>query len=392
MDVKTNLGELLATLNANYVRAAYDEGTNFSTWLDKKYPKEKPTDLDAFERLLKLSGIRVNSDPESGVWADTYDKFEATEATRTLATEWFQRKWRSVSLRAAPYLSQDDVLGTIGNPWTDVPGYRTQSRVAPAIPLASLIALTTGIGNDAYRAYFLTPSTAADYRMTRVTETAEIPRVKITGAQQTVRLYKYGVAIEESYEAMRRQRIDKIGFWIGQLAAQTETDKVATVIDVLVNGDGNTNSATSYNLTTLDSDTTANNLTVKAWLAFKMKFTSPYMGMVALAQEDIALKMLLLNSGSANLPLATVPYVTNFLPINPGLSDGTRLGWTSDAPANKILLVDPRFGVERVYETGANISEVERFITRQTTIMTMTEVEGYAILDKSAAKIMAVNA
>jgi hypothetical protein len=165
---------------------------------------------------------------------------------------------------------------------------------------------------------------------------------------------------------------------------------------MMVNGDGNANTAaTNYNLTALDSSASAGTLTLKAWLAFKMKFVAPYAMTSALAQEAVALQMQLLSTGNANIPLVMVQGASNlgsFKQMNPGLADGVALGWTADAPTLKIVAFDNRFAVERVTEIGGNITEVEKFVSRQTQGLFMTEVEGYDIFNQDAVKTLNVNA
>ena len=205
----------------------------------------------------------------------------------------------------------------------------------------------------------------------RVAEGAELPRAKLVGSEHTIRLYKYGRILEITYEAMRRMRIDMAALHVQRIAIQSQIDKLATIIDVLVNGDGNAGTAaTSYNLTTLDSAAVAGTLTLKGYLAWKLKFINPYTLTTALAQDAMALQLMLLNTGSANIPLVTIQQPSGFgqfTPINPELGDNVRLGITADAPASKILGFDDRFAVERVTEIGANIQEVLRWSERQTT-------------------------
>ncbi len=110
--------------------------------------------------------------------------------------------------------------------------------------------------------------------------------------------------------------------------------------------------------------------------------------------EDVALDLALLDTGSANIPLVRTNLGglgTALTPIN-AFSDGVRYGWTDQAPALKIVAYDRRFALEYLIETGSEISEMERFITNQTQIMTMTEVNGFATLDANAVKILDVNA
>ena len=228
-------------------------------------------------------------------------------------------------------------------------------------------------------------------------ESATIPLAKIVGSDRTITLKKYGRAIEASYESLRRVRVDKLARFIQLMSVQSEVDKVAAVISVLVNGDGNSGTTpTSYNLTTLDSGASAGTLTLKGWIAYKMKFTNPYIVTTALMQDSIALQLALLDSGSANIPLVNIAggagaLGTGLRPIN-RFADNVGYGWTSDAPANKIVGFDNRMAIERVTEIGSEISEMERFVLEQTQVMTMSEVEGYAVMDANATNVLTVNA
>jgi len=394
MDVqsKPRAQELLRQMGPGMYREAYGRGMSLSAWLEKQDPSEEYKDgLDAFSRLLKVAGIRTNSIPELGVWADLFEAFDGNDNTRNLVPEWVARQWRRAAtgrdvLTRGVYTSQDAIPGAWSAPYVEASQARAQ-QIAPAIPLARLVAITTPINSDAYRAFYLTDTTA-QMRTARVEEFTEFPRAKLTGGDNTVRLYKYGRALEASYEVLRRQRIDRIALHLARMAVQNETDKVATAIDVLVNGDGNSNTAaTTYNLTTLDTATTASNLTWKAWLAFEMQFAAPYICQVALAQEAVALAVRLLNYGTANnlLPM------TKFPTINPD-GGNVALGWTADAPANKIVGIDTRFALEHVVEIGADIQEIERWATRQVQILTMSEVEGFAVFDQKATKVLVYNA
>lgn len=381
---------------ANVYRAAYKEGKNLSVYLEERDPSDQYNDgLDAFQRLLKVAGVRTRGYSHTGMAASTWEEVYQNPQTRALLPEWMARQWRSVQ-KGKPYStrdiyqSQDEVPGSWANPWTDASGARWDLRIAPQIPIDSLIALTTGINGDAYRAYYLT-NNATQQGMTRVAEGAELPRVKLTGGEQTVRLYKYGRALEATYEQLRRQQLDKISLHIQRMAVQAEIDKLETVVTTLISGDGNNGTAaTEYDISTIDSGWTSG-LTLRGWLGFKMKFVSPYMGMIALAREATVLDAMLLNVGSANVPLVTIATPSGFgyfSAINEGLADNVRIGWTDTVPANKMLVFDPRFALERVVEIGGDVSEVERFTLNQTETLTISEVEGYAIMDSNAALVL----
>jgi hypothetical protein len=227
--------------------------------------------------------------------------------------------------------------------------------------------------------------------MVRVTEGAEIPGAKLVGGDVVIPLYKYGRKMTTTYEQMRRMRIDTVAIHIQRLAVQAEIDKLAAIMDVFVNGDGNSNTAaTSYDLTSLDPNTTANNLTEVAWLTFKAKFLNPYLLDTVLGQESPIVKLQVLDLGTANIPHVMLPagLFGSLRPINPQLGSGQAFGLTADAPANKLLGFDTRMGIEQVTEIGATIQEVQRFVTNQTEALTMTETEGYRVIDQNANKIL----
>lgn len=354
--------------------------------------------LDAFDRLMKERGIVTNSDWNAGYYASNAGMFMRSSTDKMLFAEFCNRNWRKVATMSieerATLLSDDATVGSWARPWFDAQTPRYSQQVVAPIPLSELVAMTTPIDSDAYRATYLTYS-ATNLRQYRVGEGAEIPIANLASADQSVRLYKFGRGLRATYEELRRIRVDKLATYIMWLSIQAEIDKVAAAIDVIVNGDGNNNAATSYNLTTLDSGTTASNPTLKAWQALKMKFNQPYTMTTAVMQDTIALQIALLNSGSANIPLvmagAQGGLGTALTPINQ-FSDGVRYGWTSDAPANKIVAIDRGRCLEHVVETGSEIAEQERYVTNQTQVMVMSQVEGFAILDANASKVMAVNA
>lgn len=391
--------ELYQRLNENpldIMKDAYKRGVNVSGYLEQLSPSDKGDRLDTFGRLLREAGIVTRSDPAAGYWASRADTFLTGPGNRALLSEFFARKWRQVAFanpqQRAIYLSGDDVPGSWQRPYAEAQAARWDTQLAPAIPLAELVGMTTPIDGQDYRSFYMTYDATA-LRKFRVGESAEIPIATLADAEHTINLKKYGRGLRASYEQMRRMRVDKLAMQIAFMAIQSEVDKVAAAIYVLINGDGNSNSASNYNLTTLDSDTVAGTLTVKAWLSWKMKWANPYMVTTALMQEADALKLLLLNIGSANVRLDGLNLggmTQSITPINM-TSDGVRYGWTSDATANKILGFDRRVTLENVVEIGGVVDEMERFITNQTQVMTMTEVQGFAIMDNNQ-KTLTLNA
>lgn len=393
--------ELLGQMaNGALYRKAYEQGMPLSSFLEREDPSDPKDTLDAFGRMMKAAGIVTRSDPANGYYADRFDAFDKDENTRALVPEFFRRVWLRAAHptrtdRSAVYGAGDGIVGGVQNPYVDAAAAR-QNQIAPAIPLSEVISITTPIAGDAYRAFYLTTPSAADIRMSRVVEGADLPHFKLTGGDHTIRLHKYGGVLEVTYEQLRRQRIDMVALHIARIAVQAESDKVSDALDVIVNGDGNANTAaTNSNLTSLDAAAVAGTLTLKGWLAWKLLFANPYSLTTAFAQSATALQMLTLNVGSANVPLVNIQGASgfgSFTTINPQLRDSVALGITSDAPSLKIVGIDRRFALEYVTEIGADISEVERWATRQTQMITMSEVDGFAVLEPSALRTLNVNA
>jgi hypothetical protein len=402
-DTKLRPDELFARFGEagpQLYREAYRRGMSLSAYLDSVMETGFNDGLDSFERLLMAGDLVTVSQPEYGRYAERYERFAEDPNARALLPEWFARQYRKVAYQTpqqrAAFLSDDYAAGGWERPYAMADMLRVQKQLQAAIPLAALVGLTTPIDGNVYQAAYLNQTgNESSFRMVRVGESAQIPTMKVSTADRTINLHKYGRTLEASYETLRRQRMDKIALFIQLMAIQAEVDKVATVIDVVVNGDGNANtSAETHNLTTLDSGATAGTLTLKGWLAFQMEFENPYMLGVALATKAIALQVMLLSAGTANHPIVSfgnMP-IGGVTPINQDFAGPVPLGWTSDAPADKIVGWDPRMTIERVFEIGADISEVERFTTKQTQTLTMTETEGYAVMDAGAAHILVVNA
>jgi hypothetical protein len=419
-DVRVNITssspqDLAEKISVDMYRDAMQAGMSLSAWMERLCPSQND-DLrqgnDAFSRVLAAKDVYTRSLPESGIWADTWmDVFEEKPSDRLIGLEWVARRWREAKTSKPVtypgqgqrdlYMSTDYPPGTYARPYIDAAEPRW-TQIAPAIPLDRLVALTTPINGIDYRAVYLQNVNADAKRMVRVGEGTEPPRMKLITTAHQINLFKYGRILESSYEVLRRQRLDRIAMEIALMAIQAEVDKVATVIDIIVNGDGNAGtSAVNYNLTAMDPTASATtptppyNLTVRGWLNFKAQWQNPYQMTTALVQRDTAVALQMLNMGSANVMLTQVQAQAGFGGfdvINPALRDNVALGWTTDALPNKVIGFDARRAIERVVEVGSNIQEVERHATTQTQDLVMTEVEGFDVLDPQATAILTLTA
>lgn len=413
--VRHRLGDLLPQgVNRQLYDAATGRGyANLSDFLEGDHPLEpherivdqRGQPLSVFDHLLYLKQIRSRS--SGGQPASLVEAFGQDDEARALFPEWTRRQWyakRAVQPGTEPpttrapalYLSSDYIVGSIQRPYDEDTTLRA-TQVEPAIPLSEMIARVRGNNGRDYRARRLTQPTAAEIRMLRVAEAAELPKAKILETSSVITLEKYGRALEASYESMRRMPLDDFADYIRLLGVQTEVDQVSAAIDVMTNGDGNpSTAATSYNLTALDSSTTANNLTVAAWIAFLLTWTNPYAMTAVIGQAAAITKLLLLAMPNANLLATALPVSTgiqqSFTPMNTRLAQGQRYGITTDVASGKLLGFDGRFALEHVRENGSQISESDRWITRQTEVLTFSFNEAFAVYINGQAHILNLGA
>jgi hypothetical protein len=386
--------DLFRSFGPNVYRQATEQGVNLSVYLEAQDPSSGYNDgMDAYERLLDVAGVRTVSRPAMGAYASEMEVFAQSPAHRCLLPELIHRTWRAVRFGGSAstrslYTSGDDIPGSSLRPWADSATVGMISPIAPPFSLSDIVAMTTPITGAAYRKVYLN-TTATSTRRRRVVEGTDIPLGKLTTAEHTINLYKYAGGLKSTYEALRRTRIDKVRLWLAQEALRNELDKISEAINTLVSGDGNTTTAADawQAKTDFDSTATGKTLTLKAYWRFKQKFAPVFMMThIVGAEADIA-KLALLNIGSSTVPIyffSTTANPTQRLV----LADGVVAGVTADVPADKLVGIDGRQALERVTEVASNISEIERWAQSQVEILTISEVEAFAVLTQGATKTL----
>lgn len=406
---RINPKDMAKQFGPELVRDATKRGITVSQLLERhdpttEYPKDsEDRQLDAFERVMRAEELITSPIDAIGLQASTWEEATSTSNRRAIMHEFCCRIWRQTAHRPATMtpqtrailLSGDAAINSLLNPYTDDDTIHAK-RLVPPVPLSEIVARTVPISTDGYRSLYITDDFGTDgYRMKRVGEGSGIPTTTLVTGEHTLRIGKFGRALRSTYEQLRRQRIDRIAFIVARMALQAEVDKVSIALGILVSGDGNANTAaTVYANTALDAAASAGTLTLKAWLTFKARFTLGYVMTTVLAQEASTLQLLLLPVNTVNgTPLAFLG-TNNFGDLTAmaqRLAGGVRYGITADAPALDLVAFDNSTALERVVEIGGNVSEVERFIHNQTQLLTMTEVEGYGIIDPNATKVLNIN-
>lgn len=211
--VKTGYKEL--KLTPDIYSDAYTLGHSMSQHLELmdpsyQYKTDEPEGkLDAFERQLLRYGIRTKDDPKRGIQASRGEMFFQSNMpeSRILFPEFLNREARAAAM------AQDDILSAI------------------------VARMETITDQGIYRSLYI-DDTAAQRKTYRAGERGAFPVTKISWSEKTTTLAKFGVALEMSYEFVRRVSLPLISMVIGRIMLEVRVDEISEAINALLLGDG----------------------------------------------------------------------------------------------------------------------------------------------------------
>ena len=332
-------------------KGMYSEaGRSFTKVLEQCDPSEQykgtPLEhLDAFQRQLKRFGIRVK-----GSESDVVAKFFATWESAVLFPEYVARAVRQG-------MEENDIL--------------------PQITAAE-----TRVSGMDYRSIASTPGDEAK-ELKRVEEGAGIPTTSIRTQENLVKLHKRGRMLVASYEAIRFQRLDLFSVTLRQIGAYIARMHLKDAIDVLMNGDGNNNAATSYTIGDDGIGGTKGTLSYDALLGFWSQF-DPYTMNTMLMGSDMMLAMLKLSEFQN--PLTGLNFQGTGTLATPL---GAKLLRTSAMPAGKIIGLDKNYALERICGSEVLV-EYDKLIDRQRERAAITSISGFAKPYQEASKVLSL--
>lgn len=222
----------------------------------------------------------------------------------------------------------------------------------------------------------LSPENKDAVKKARVSEGADLPIAKIKIGEKAISLWKHGRAIETTYEATRRMRIDLFQKHINAIISDIARQGLEDAVDVLVNGDGNKNASTQIADFSTSGGLTSENLVdamidyydANNYAADTMTMSKEYFKKMVGMTFDPTLA----NGASARFTFETPQLGVQNVKI-----------LMADVPQikskNVILLSNKSNSLLRYEENGSNIQESQQFIRNQTNLMTISENSGYAI-------------
>lgn len=330
--------------NIKLEKGLYTTGKSFTEALEELDPSEnyigtELEGLDAYQRQLKRFSIRV-----SGRGSDRVEKFFKTSDSAALFPEYISRAVRQG-------MEENDILQNI-------------------------VATTTDIEALDYRTITSVPS-EDDKKLKVVNEGAFIPETEIKTQENLVRLHKRGRMLVASYEAIRFQRLDLFTVTLRQIGAYIAKSRLKDAVDVLVNGDGNSNAISEAQTAT--PGTLSYGDLVDFWNSF-----DPYTLNAVIASPTMMARLLKLSEfrdAAAGLSFhSTGNLVTPF---------GAKLMKSSAVDTDKLIGLDSTCALELV-QAGGIVTESDKLIDRQLERASITSIAGFAKIYTPASKLLSI--
>lgn len=335
--------ELYKTINID--KSMYNRrGKTFSQVLEELDPstnyKNTPLEkLDAFGRQLKRFDIRV-----SGAQSDMVEKFFQTSSSAALFPE---------------YVSRAIKLGM---------------EYANALP--DITATVTKIDGMDYRSIVSDPDD--DTRSLKVvSEGAFLPQTTIKTQESLVKLLKRGRMLVSTYEALRFQRLDLFTVTLKQIGAYIARTQLSDAVNVLVNGDGNSNAAKVINASA--SGTLKYTDLVRLWTEL-----TPYELNTLLVPTALMEKILAMPEMQDSQ--ATLDFHGTGRMITPM---GAKLIHVPTLDSDKIVGIDKTCALEMV-QAGDVLVDYDKLIDRQLERAAVSVISGFAKLFNDASVVLKV--
>ena len=356
----------LANLTPEIYREAHSQGMTLSMFLELSNPKAEDSNLDAFEQLMKEAGILTKSMPNKNLFASSVEAFYRTDENKVLFPEYVAR--------------------TLVQSMTEYPLYQ------------HLVATRSGINGGVYEASYLDfgdPKNKKALEMRRVVEATDLPQANLKLGKSAIKLYKYGRAVGISYEALRRMSIELFKMHINKIGIEAANNKVAEILDVIKNGDGNDNAAPIITQTSLGA-TSAAKLSREVLVKFLLSFYSAGGCNTVIANEAGFMQVLNVLYPSASEAGITDELLTKGLDLSVSMPQNLVTNFTllynpnieKDGGKEVIYGINKNTAIEEVYELGSTIQEADVNVINQTKAMTISENSGFRKLFVDSAKIL----
>jgi hypothetical protein len=326
--------------NVTLEKEMYDEarqkGLSFTEFLSREV-EPGDEELDAFQKQLKKHKIIVD-----GADISLVEDFYRTYESSVLFPEFINRNVR-IGMEMG----------------------RNQCQIS------DLIATTQQLPGDTYRSIEAAAS-SGEKGAFRVGQRGEFPTTVISTTEKPVSLMKIGHKLEATYEVLRRVQVDLIALHIQLIGRKLRDSVVAWALDVIVNGDGNSNPAPTFSQTGLNYNN---------FVDFDMEWPDYEATVFVGAKAAIAG---ILKLSEFKDPQAGFNYQATGNLISPL---GVVLRKDASVAANSLIGVDRNAALEMLVEAGSQFVEADKVIDKQFEKTVISQVTGFAKIYLAASKV-----
>ena len=324
------------------------EGMSFTQVLESMDPSEnyRGTALegtDAFQRQLKRFGILAK-----GAGSSPVEKFFRTMDSAVLFPEYIARTVRQG-------MEENDLL-------------------------PSIVATTTTIDSMDYRSIW-SDASEEDKKLRDLIEGAAIPETQVKAKEHMISLHKRGRMLVASYEAIRFQKLDLFGVMLRQIGANIQKMQLQDAINVIMDGDGNSNYCQEYVLGNNAAEGKTEPMTYDQLVEFWGKF-DPYTLNTILCNTNTMAAMLKipeLQNPAAGLNFQGTGVM--------GTPLGAKVHRVNVLDDYMLLGLDNRYALEQI-RCGDVLVEYDKLIDRQLERAAITSISGFGKICTGASAMM----
>ena len=347
------------------------EGISLTEYLNREYKDVVAMyngELDAFDIALLSANIRVRENRELGLSSSPLSAFFTTNENRNLFKEFVIRELRQISGKPSIL---NDLVGS-----TRV----IQGDSAKQVILELTDDTATGKSNK------------KNLRKQRIAEGANIPVKTIKLGEMAIKIYKYGIGVSATYEVMRRTTIDMFRKFMELVNLQATYDEVDAVIDILINGDGNSANTKVFKASELGAEGyVSGKIDEKTLITYLIKQNFHIFDTIVVG--DQVLVDLITTLMDKNLTNAANPQLQFSFP---NVLKNLKVVYYEDLPKTsdgkvQIIGLAKEYAIEKVVEAGSVIRETERIMANQTETAYLTENAGFSKLDARASSILVLD-
>lgn len=362
MNLKDKLTWLPGNLEVGMYDEAAREGKGFSEWLEDQ--KAKQTEHDPYAGMTQFEVEMTRRDMKAAGKSIPATAYE--EALAACDIKAFGRRTDNVGK-----FFQNAVSTVL------MPEYLSNRVFAGLIKeslVPRLIADDQVINTNDFRKIYIS-DTDAQRQLAITAKAAELPETTITVADRSLKLSKFGRYLNVAYEDIDMVPLSMFNLTLDRIGMQIGVDETDFAIDVAVNGDGNSNAASTYNPTTSGSLVTTDVITLATKLA------TPYKANILVGRKAQLVSYYSVLADFDN-PTATWGFMGIMLPE---VHEWDRSVLTSDY----LLILDNRYALGRV-STGAVMVETENIIRKQIKGTAVSYRAGFHKIDNSAFYVLDV--